>query len=294
MKRPVTTEIDTGACIGCGSCVGVCPRKTLALVDGKAKVVGENSLQCGHCAAVCPQAAIRVAGLSPAALNLSTLVPAGQVAPAALAQLMRMRRSCRNYSDDPVASQVLDDLVTMGAWAPSGTNSQRWTFSLLPDRAAVLRLAEAVGDFFRLLEKLGSNRLVRVASKFVPGDPIGTYWIEHHESVAEALRDWEQRGRDRLFHGAQAAILIGMRPGASCPREDALLAAGQILLAAQSMGLGTVLVGFVVEALRRDPRIKRKMGLPKDEKIYAVIGLGHPAVDYPRAAGRFALVKRTL
>ena len=58
---------------------------------------------------------------------------------------------------------------------------------------------------------------------------------------------------DRLFHGAAAAILVTGRRQASCPAEDALLATQNILLAAHAMGLGSCLIGFAVEAMRRDP-----------------------------------------
>ncbi len=101
------------------------------------------------------------------------------------------------------------------------------------------------------------------------GDALGRYYREHYESVERGLRQWEEERRDRLFHGAPAAILVGSAPGASCPVEDALLAAQNMLLAAHAMGLGTCLVGFVVEAMRRDPAIGRAVGIPSEEKVPA-------------------------
>ena len=81
-------------------------------------------------------------------------------------------------------------------------------------------------------------------------------------------------------------MLFRSRPGASCPGEDALLAAQNILLAAHTMGFGTCLVGFAVEAMRRDRSIRRALGIPDDEAVHAVIALGRPAVAYLRPAGR--------
>ncbi|MEZ4578721.1 MAG: nitroreductase family protein [Desulfobacterales bacterium] len=40
-----------------------------------------------------------------------------------------VRRSCRNYKETPVPASVLEDLVRIGITAPSGTNSQMWTFT---------------------------------------------------------------------------------------------------------------------------------------------------------------------
>ncbi len=103
---------------------------------------------------------------------------------------------------------------------------------------------------------------------------------------SEGLADWEARGRDRLFHGATAAILVGSRPGASCPAEDALLATQNILLGAHALGLGSCLIGFAVSAMQKDGRIQESLNIPREEPVHAVIALGHPAVTYQRMAGR--------
>ncbi len=133
---------------------------------------------------------------------------------------------------------------------------------------------------------VAKNPAVRMISRFTPGDQLGVYYREYYDSVLEALREWDEEGKDRLFHGAPAGIIISSSPGATTPKEDALLAAGQIVLAAQAMGLGTCLIGFAVEAMKNDPRIKRAMGIPKKEKVHAVIAIGHPSIRYQRPAGR--------
>nr|WP_321397265.1 nitroreductase family protein [uncultured Desulfobacter sp.] len=69
-------------------------------------------------------------------------------------------------------------------------------------------------------------------------------------------------------------------------KEDAMLAAGNILSAAHTMGLGTCLIGFAVAAMKANPAIQAGIGIPKNEKIHAVIALGHPNESYLRVAGR--------
>jgi nitroreductase len=110
--------------------------------------------------------------------------------------------------------------------------------------------------------------------------------------VKEALTDWEQRGIDRLFHGAPAALLVGGKNEASCPAEDALLAGQNILLAAHAMGLGSCLIGFAVEAMRRERRIGKSLGMKKDEPVYAVIALGYPRETFQRPAPRRMVAPR--
>lgn len=296
VDRTVTTVIDRERCIGCGECVRVCPSQTLAMQDGKAAVTGERSLGCGHCAAVCPVEAVRVEALDPDSFRFHTFdcrtdwLPYGAFNAGELVRLMASRRSCRCFDSKAVDRALLEDLVKIGASAPSGTNSQRWAFTLLPSRAAVLALGNAVGAFFKRLNRMAENPLLRHGLRLVGRQELSDYYREYHQSVAEGLADWEERGRDRLFHGATAAILVGSTPGGSCPAEDALLAAQNILLGAHALALGTCLIGFAVSAIREDGRIKDLLKIPREESVHAVIAVGHPAVTYQRLTGR----KKTL
>ena len=298
MKLPVTTEIDRELCTGCGLCVSICPSRTLTVINGTAEVTGCHSMHCGHCAAVCPTGAVTVGGVADDALNLVTVenkeewLPYGEFDTAALVQLMRSRRSCRIFSDKPVEKSVLEDLVKIGSTAPSGTNSQLWTFTILPDRAVVEKLGDATARFFRKLNSLAERGYLRFFSKLFMKDALGWYYREYYESVRQALSEWEETGRDCLFHGAPSAILVGMNPGASTPCEDALLVSQNILLAAHAMGLGSCLIGFVVEAMKRDPRIRKVLGIPREERIYAVIALGYSVTQFYRPAGRKRVVPR--
>jgi nitroreductase/NAD-dependent dihydropyrimidine dehydrogenase PreA subunit len=292
MGIDIHVEIDQERCIGCGSCIKVCPRRALSLVNGKAARTEKPSLSCGHCEAVCPQNAIRVHSLDDEMGQYRTFtahqawLPFGKYDTADLQRLMASRRSCRNYTEQAVNRALLEDLVKIGITAPSGTNSQQWTFTILPTRKSVLELASHISDYFRRLNNLASNAFIRTALKLFGRRELDYYYRNHYESVQKALEEWEQEGKDRLFHGAAAAIIIGSRPGASCPMEDALLATQNILLAAHSMGLGSCLIGFAVAAMKRDPAIQRALGIPSEEVVYSVIALGHPDESYRRVIRR--------
>ena len=119
------------------------------------------------------------------------------------------------------------------------------------------------------------------------------YYRNYFDSVAEGLAAWEQEGRDVLFHGAPAAIIVGTRPGAACPKEDALLATQNMLLGAHAMGLGSCLIGFAVSAFQNAPAIQARLGIPAAEVIHAVAAIGFSDERYQRLPGRKATFSRS-
>jgi nitroreductase len=260
--------------------------------DGKAVVSGHRSLGCGHCAAVCPTGAVTVGSIDPAVQQYASFkfdnrwLPPGSFEIGRLVQLMGSRRSCRNFAEIPVARDILEDLIKVGVLAPSGTNSQKWTFTLLPHRNMVVALGRRIADYFRYLNRMAEKAWLRHLMKLIAKPQLDDYFRQHYQTVKDALKLYDTQGIDLLFHGAPALIIVGSAPGASCPAEDALLATQNILLAAHALGIGTCLIGFAVAAMANQPEIKQRLGIPKDETIHAAIALGYPEETYQRCAGR--------
>ncbi|MGW8193385.1 MAG: nitroreductase family protein [Desulforhopalus sp.] len=291
--------IDKNRCTGCVVCASICPYNAIILKDGKAEYCLETCFFCGQCRAVCPVDAIALRNISDK-LGLSSIrerqgvVQPGDADPADLVALMRSRRSCRKFLDKPVDLDLLTDLVKIGTTAPSGTNSQSWNFLILPSRPDLEAFGELVGAYYRKLNRLAANPLLRVMMKVAGNSSLQDYYRNYYDSVKKALSEWDNDRIDRLFHGAVAGIVVTGKNGASCPAEDAMLATQNILLSAHTLGLGSCLIGFAVEAMRRMPAIRKKIKLAADEQAYAVIVLGYPAVVYQRPAHRRAVQPRIL
>ncbi|MBT7086646.1 MAG: 4Fe-4S binding protein [Desulfobacterales bacterium] len=292
MDRTVNTTIDKELCNGCGLCVEVCSHDTISIQDGIACVTGEESSNCDHCSAACPNLAIRVECVDSSMSEFNTFeadgkwLPHGRYDIRGLVNLMQSRRSCRNFLEKPVERSKIEDLVKIGITAPSGTNCQMWTFTILPDRQTVDTLGESIAKFYKNINGLASKFWIRSSLKLFGKPELSWYYENYFESVKKGIDDWEKNGKDPLFHGATAVIIVGSKKEASCPAEDALLATQNILLAAHSMGLGTCLVGFVVNAMKKDKSICRHVNIPDNETPYAVIAMGYPDEKYVHVTGR--------
>jgi len=52
-------KVDADECVGCESCVPVCPTEAISMVEGKAVIDQEKCNQCGTCIQECPVDAIK-------------------------------------------------------------------------------------------------------------------------------------------------------------------------------------------------------------------------------------------
>jgi nitroreductase len=56
-------------------------------------------------------------------------------------QAIKLRRSIRHFTEEPVSDEVIDQILECGLWAPSGKNNQPWKFAVIRDSALRASLA---------------------------------------------------------------------------------------------------------------------------------------------------------
>ncbi len=56
------------------------------------------------------------------------------------------RRSVRQYLEEPIEQEKLEQIVRAAAWAPSGRNEQSWHFIMISNPEKIQRLAAAVRE----------------------------------------------------------------------------------------------------------------------------------------------------
>jgi nitroreductase len=155
-------------------------------------------------------------------------------------------RSVRAYTAEPLAQGTLEALVAAAQSAASSSNLQLWSVVVVEDGERRRRLAELAGNQAHIVQA-----------------PLFLVWLADHARLRRiaAQRGIAAEGLDYLEMYTMAVV-------------DAALAAQNAVVAAESLGLGTVYIG----AMRNQPeQVAAELGLPPG--VFAVFGLcvGHPA-----------------
>jgi nitroreductase len=157
------------------------------------------------------------------------------------------RRSIRQYKDQKVPRNTLELLVKAGRCAPSAMNYQSWHFTVIQNNDVITRITETLKSSSR--------------------DPGAPRYLEGVVTNPEYT----------VNYGAPVFIIISgdrVRPTAI---NDCSLAAGNIMLAAHSLGLGSCWINQpgVVCDVPEFRSLLTELGVPESYKVYACICIGY-------------------
>lgn len=180
-------------------------------------------------------------------------------------EVMRGRRSIRDFSTRPVPRELVVNAIDAAALSPSGANQQPWTFVLIgddPDLRARIRAAAEAEEREGYAHRMSPEWLEALA-------PLGTDWRKPHLTDAPWLIVvFEQAYGLRTEHGGIRKVKHYY------VRESVGIAVGVLLASLTHAGLATLThtpspMGFLSKILRR----------PRNERPYVVIPVGYPAPD---------------
>ncbi len=182
-----------------------------------------------------------------------------------LMRVVRSRRSVRRYEDRPVDRDVVARLLESASWAPSAGNRQDWSFVVVSSPDVKQRMADAAREAWRaILDRIQGQPLA---------EEIERYSATFHWFAAAPVVIVVAARRTASF----MAHLLGEDAGdASGAKTSAAMAAQNLMLAAQALGLGTC---CMTGALAARKEMARVLGLPARQEIVCLIALGYPAEE---------------
>ncbi|MEJ5979169.1 nitroreductase [Novosphingobium sp. PS1R-30] len=200
-----------------------------------------------------------------------------------LADLLERRFSCRAFLPDEVPRAVLEQMVTLAQMTPSWANTQPWQVTITSG-AATQRLREALLADFDSPEPFAAPDLAfpdtYSGARLDRRREVG--W-QLYESTGVAKGDREASARQarenqRLFGAPHALLIHTNREMGTYGAMDCGLYLGNLLLAAESLGLGMI----AQAALAQHCGVIRDLfGIP-DDTVFVVGGsIGYPDRDNP-------------
>lgn len=164
-------------------------------------------------------------------------------------ELLKNRRSVRDYQDKKIDPKVLQEILNNTCQAPSAMNKQPWEFIVIQDR----KLIEKISDESK-------SNLLR----------------EIEENPNSEVKKYEQmlRGRSNVFYNAPCLVIIAGKNEYEFFQRDCALAAAYFMFAAVAKNLGTCWIGLGAEI--KDAALKQEIGLPENYEIAATLIIGHP------------------
>ncbi len=155
-------------------------------------------------------------------------------------EAIKTRRSIRQYKTTPVDDKAIELVLEAARWAPSWTNTQCWRFIVVRDSNTKIELANTLSDNNPAIDAMKSVPVVIVAS-------------------AELAKSGCREGEPRTDKGGYWYMF------------DVALAMQNLVLAACSLGLGTVYVGSFDAK-----RVASILEVPQGFCVVSMTPLGYP------------------
>jgi len=237
--------IKQQACVGCLTCVDVCPFTVLAVVDGMPKQNPQkNCINCMHCAAACPQNAILCDGAEAIIDFPVPKLPENFID--ALESHLMTRRAYRHFKSKPVSAKILSHAFGLSDWAPSAKNQHptKWIAINNEDR----------------LDEIMAHILAYSKETGVSPEIVSEYAI----------------GNNVVMGTAPTLILGYASSKAINPAVDAALALSAIELILQAQGIGTCWAGYLTRMCNAVPALIDLFHLPENHQFYCALMVGYP------------------
>lgn len=177
-------------------------------------------------------------------------------------QWLKTRRSIRRYKPEPVATEIVDQILQTAVWAPSAHNRQPWRFVVMEQQATKIKLASAMGAKLRvdltadgmppeLIKKDAERSFQRITN--APILILLCLTMADMDSYPDSMRQANEK-----MMAVQSVALAGQN----------------LLLAAHSFGLGAC---WMCAPLFCPQVVVDTLQMPSDWEPQALISVGYPA-----------------
>lgn len=175
------------------------------------------------------------------------------------------RRSIRKYKEEQITEDDLDTILLAGSFAPNGMGTQSWKFTAIQSPSAMKKVNETIR------QTLLSIPIVK----------------ETHPYVASLIEKAKDENANYIYNAPTFIIVSHLKDNGNA-MADSALALGNMMLAANSLGIGSCWVNQL-PGLTHMPLIRElltEFGVPDNHIVYGSAVFGYAAEEPKKADPR--------
>lgn len=167
------------------------------------------------------------------------------------------RRSVRVYSEDQIKQEDLELILQAGLFSPSGCNSQPWHFTVVQNK-----------EILNTLNIETKKELLNSGNDY--------------------FKDFATNEKYDIFYNAPTVIVVSGEKTALVPKIDCAAATENMILAAESLGIGSCWIGLVTFLFRGEQAQEyiKRLEIPENYEPYYAITLGYKKYPNPQPQPR--------
>ena len=289
-KEPAQIKIIADKCNGCGLCVSVCKDFSYKLENDKVILSSTpifGCVGCGHCMAICPTHAIEIRGRELSPEDLFALPDREKAATyEQLLPLLQRRRSIREFKDEPVENDLVAKILDAATTAPMGLPPSDVNVLVLANQGKVRAFAQDFCVYLESMKWMVSDWFITLMRPFW-GRENDEMFRGFIKPAINVFTGYMREGINVVNYDAPLAMYFYGSPYTD--PADPIVAATYAMVAAESLGLGTCMLGsnhpFIQSGIKAR-KFRESHGIKYASREGLFVIFGYPKVKYHKGIRR--------